>query len=90
MNILAQLFASPWLGEGGVVYDCARDWSHLPARWESDLCLDADVSFAASPELAEHLSPCSDNVVLLPNGANCSLERRGVLGARRGFRQAIP
>ena len=78
--------AAPWavpaagrLGEGGVVYDCARDWSHLPARWESDLCLDADVSFAASPELAEHLSPCSDNVVLLPNGANCSLERRGAL-----------
>ncbi len=76
--------AAPWavpaaerLGDGGVVYDCAQDWSHLPRQWESDLCLAADVNFAASPELAGHLSPCSDNVVLLRNGANCSLERRG-------------
>ncbi|WP_275532322.1 glycosyltransferase [Flavonifractor sp. An92] len=60
----------------GVVYDCAQDWSHLPVRWESDLCLSADLIFAASPELAEHISPCSDNVALLPNGANCSVKPR--------------
>ena len=60
----------------GVVYDCARDWSHLPVRWESDLCLAADLIFAASPELAEHIAPCSDNVALLPNGANCSVRPR--------------
>ncbi|MGN8875309.1 glycosyltransferase [Pseudoflavonifractor sp. HCP28S3_F10] len=60
----------------GIVYDCARDWSHLPDRWESDLTLAADVAFAASPELADHLSPCSDNVALLPNGANYSMFSR--------------
>lgn len=54
----------------GVIYDCAHDFSHLPIRWESDLALAADVIFAASTELADHLSPCNDNVALLPNGAN--------------------
>lgn len=54
----------------GVVYDCARDWSDLPPRWESDLALAADVVFAASQQLVEHLSPCNDNIALLPNGVN--------------------
>ena len=53
----------------GIVYDCGRDWSHLPDQWESELALAADVVFAASPELADHIGPCSDNVALLPNGA---------------------
>lgn len=54
----------------GLVYDCDRDWSRLPIRWESDLALAADVIFAASPGLADHLSPCSENIALLPNGVN--------------------
>lgn len=54
----------------GVVYDCDRDWFDLPPRWESDLALAADVVFAASPGLADHLSPCNDNIALLPNGVN--------------------
>ena len=73
----------------GLVYDCARDWSHLPVRWESDLCLSADVIFAASPELAEHISPCNDNVALLPNGANCSVRPRSD-GARPPALRGVP
>ncbi|WP_243152044.1 hypothetical protein [Pseudoflavonifractor sp. 524-17] len=57
----------------GLVYDCARDWSCLPIRWESELTLEADVAFAASPELADHLSPCNENVAILPNGVNYSM-----------------
>ncbi len=75
--------ATPWavhlvdeLNCRGVVYDCAQDWSHLPIQWESELSLSADVIFAASPELAEHIAPCSDNVALLFNGANCSVRPR--------------
>ena len=60
----------------GIVYDCGRDWSHLPDQWESELALAADVVFAASPELADHIGPCSDNVALLPNGANYSMFAR--------------
>lgn len=44
-----------------------------PIRWESDLALSADVIFAASQGLIDHLSPCSDNIVLLPNGVNYSM-----------------
>lgn len=54
----------------GLIYDCCRDWSDLPVHWESELALQADLIFAASPCLAEHLAPCSDNIALLPNGAN--------------------
>ena len=43
----------------GIVYDCGRDWSHLPDQWESELALAADVVFAASPELADHIGPVS-------------------------------
>ena len=38
--------------------------------WESDLTAAADVVFAASPGLRQRLLPCSDNIALLPNGAN--------------------
>lgn len=54
----------------GLVYDCHRDWSHLPGRWEGDLASAADVIFAASPWLVERISPCNFNVTLLPNGVN--------------------
>ena len=79
----------------GVVYDCGRDWFDLPPRWESDLALAADVVFAASPGLAEHLAPCSGNIALLPNGVNfpmfsrtpaeCPPELRGVAGPVLGY-----
>lgn len=65
-----QVHLLDYLSCRGVVYDCDRDWSRLPERWESDLALAADVIFAASPGLCDHLSPCNDNIALLPNGAN--------------------
>ena len=67
----------------GVVYDCDRDWFDLPPRWESDLALAADVVFAASPGLADHLSPCNDNIALLPNGVNFPMFTRTPPTARR-------
>ncbi len=63
----------------GLVYDCSRDWSSLPDQWESELALTADVVFAASPELCDHIGPCSDNVALLPNGANYTMFARADL-----------
>lgn len=54
----------------GLVYDCARDWPRYPETWESELATEADVCFAASPDLMRHLSPCSANVTLLPFGCN--------------------
>ena len=54
----------------GLVYDCAQDWLDTPPEWESDLALAADVIFAASEGLADHLSPCSDNIAVLPNGVS--------------------
>ena len=54
----------------GLVYDCAQDWLDTPPEWESDLALAADVVFAASDGLVDHLSPCSDNIALLPNGVS--------------------
>jgi len=53
-----------------LVYDCQREWDALPLEWESELAIAADVVFAASPGLVERLTPCSDNIALLPNGAN--------------------
>lgn len=55
---------------GSVVYDCDRDWPQFPLEWESDLALEAEVVFAASPGLADRLSPCNGNIALLPNGVN--------------------
>ena len=60
----------------GVVYDCDRDWPHQSPRWESDLALAADVVFAASQGLIDHLSPCNDNIALLPNGVTYPLFSR--------------
>lgn len=61
------------LGYSALVYDCARDWSDLPERWEGSLAGASDVVFAASHELLDALTPCSANLVLLPNGVNYSL-----------------
>lgn len=64
-----------------VVYDCHREWDGLPLEWESELAIAADVIFAASPGLAKRLSPCSENIVLLPNGANPQMFLRDDLAA---------
>ena len=54
----------------GVVYDCHREWGEEFLDEESDLASRAEVVFAASPGLVTRLSPCSDNIALLPNGVN--------------------
>ncbi len=54
----------------GMVYDCCRYWSDEFLEWESDLTRHAEVVFAASFGLIKRLSPCSDNIALLPNGVN--------------------
>ena len=61
------------LAYDGLVYDCDREWDDLPDLWEGSLARAADVVFAASPDLAERLSPCSANIALLPNGVNYPL-----------------
>ena len=61
------------LGYSALVYDCSGDWSDLPDRWEGSLAHAADVVFAASHELLDRLTPCSNNLALLPNGVNYSL-----------------
>jgi len=58
---------------GSLVYDCDRDYDGLPPHWEGSLAQAADVVFAASPLLADRLSPCSSNIALLPNGINLPL-----------------
>ena len=56
-----------------LVYDCDRVWDSFPLSWEGSLARAADVVFAASPQLADRLSPCSSNIALLPNGINLPL-----------------
>ena len=58
---------------GALVYDCDKAWDGLPPHWEGSLAQAADVVFAASPQLADRLSPCSPNIALLPNGINLPL-----------------
>ena len=57
----------------GLIYDCDRSWNRLPPHWEQRLAEHADVVFAASRMLAEKLSFCSSNVVLIRNGVSHSL-----------------
>ncbi len=54
----------------GLVYDCHRLWEDKWLEAESELAAHADMVFAASPALAERLSPCNRNIAVLPNGAN--------------------
>ena len=54
----------------GAVYDCHRFWDEAFLDMESDLTCHAEVVFAASPGLVKRLSPCNDNIALLPNGVN--------------------
>lgn len=62
-----------YLAYRGLVYDCHRYWSELPVQWEGELAAAADVCFAASEGLEDRLSPCSQNIALLPNGVNFPL-----------------
>ena len=57
----------------GLVYDCDREWDHLPLTWEGTLAAASDLVFAASVSLAERLSPCSNNIAALPNGVSYPL-----------------
>lgn len=61
----------------GLVYDCHREWGEEFLDLESELTGRAEVVFAASPGLVERLSPCSDNIALLPNGVNPLMFDRG-------------
>ena len=54
----------------GAVYDCHRFWDETFLELESDLTSHAEVVFAASKGLIRRLSPCNDNIALLPNGVN--------------------
>lgn len=75
---------------GGLIYDCSREWDELPLDWESELALRADVVFAASPGLVRRLSPCCNNIALIPNGVNYVLfaqsgtEHPAILAGRKG------
>ena len=62
-----------YLSYDSLVYDCDREWDEFPPHWEGRLAQAADVVFAASPLLADRLSPCSENIVVLPNGINLPL-----------------
>lgn len=66
----ANAFLVDQLPYRGLIYDCHEEWDDFPLQWESDLTFAADVVFAASPGLKRRLSPCNDNVAVLPNGAN--------------------
>ena len=57
----------------GVVYDCHQEWGDEYVDQESELTTLADVVFAASPGLVSRLSPCSDNIALLPNGVSYAM-----------------
>lgn len=56
-----------------LVYDCDREWDHLPLDWEGSLAYAADVVFTASPLLRRRLTPCNSNIALVPNGVNYPL-----------------
>lgn len=60
----------------GMVYDCYRSWDRYPEKLESHLAFDADVVFAASDNLLEHVAPCNRNTVLLPYGVHYGLLER--------------
>ena len=64
------------LPHSGLVYDCHRYWSDFPIQWEGDLAALADVCFVASDGLMARLTPCNQNLALLPNGVNSPLFRR--------------
>lgn len=60
----------------GVIYDCHQEWPEEYVDMESHLASQADVVFAASDGLVHRLSPCSENIALIPNGVNPLLFQR--------------
>ena len=50
-----------------------RQAAFVSPDWEGGLAQAADVVFAASPSLADRLSPCSNNIALLPYGHTFAL-----------------
>ena len=60
----------------GMVYDCFRYWGQYDLRWESLVVNRADVCFAASPGLRDHLSPCNNNIAVIPDGGDYTLFQR--------------
>ena len=60
-----------------LIYDCAESWERYPTQLESRLACEADMVFAASVNLREHVAPCNQHVYLLPNGVNYDLYARG-------------
>jgi glycosyltransferase involved in cell wall biosynthesis len=59
-----------------MVYDCFRYWGQYDIRWESLIANRADLLFAASPGLQEHLLPCNPNIAVIPFGGDMELFRR--------------
>jgi hypothetical protein len=56
-----------------LIYDCCKQWNTPPlSDWEHALCDEADITFAASLPLVQHLRPLCHNVSLLPNGCDLS------------------
>ena len=79
----AQVHLLDQLEYDSLIYDCDREWDGLPSQWEGTLAHAADVVFAASPGLRQRLSPCSENIALLPNGVSFPLFARRDLGRTR-------
>ena len=67
---VAEYLAEDYVKEAHKPYVDGVHLDYLPPAWEGSLASAADVVFAASPELAERLSPCSGNIALLPNGVD--------------------
>lgn len=57
----------------GLIYDCSTFHPSSTARQEGMLAQAADVVFAASPGIMDHLSPCNGNIALIPNGVNYAM-----------------
>ena len=57
----------------GLVYDCDCVWSDSPPQREGHLANIADLVFVSCAELKSRLSPCNENIALLPSGVNYPL-----------------
>ncbi len=68
-----QLHLLKELSYQSLIYDCDREWTELPEKWEQTLTQLADVVFTLSPQFRERLSPFSSNIALIPNGVNFPL-----------------
>ncbi len=69
----SQVHLIPHIDHSGLIYDCNQEWDDLPIQWEGKLAHQADVVFVTSKGLEERLSPCSNNIAVIPNGVNFPL-----------------